>query len=380
MDGCELSVQNLNVSAGQKNILSHVDFDLRERSVTALMGPMGGGKSTFLKFLSGAVDKSALSTKYDKARYRGAELGKNGFPRLIRQKTRESASGAEKSRVLAEERIDEIDRVCDGNSDALCIDEPTAGLADDDGARLMQHLGETAKSRPVLIVSHNSGQVREFCDHVALFGGGHILAHMPSAAFFSAEEGSHPERFLRTGGLDLPSADTPVQMLSSKHRPLPSEFDPGAARKGLAQTWIIPGKLDLRALAVDESGQLRQSGDIDRDHFICNIFQTRTVIEGDSGVVFEEPWRGELNRPDQDTQALTALCREIDRVIAGGGRITLNASEYMVGAAAILGSFMVMRGASPEDALTVAAAKLPDLHFGMRMEQLFWDMDIAFGV
>ena len=68
----------------------------------------------------------------------------------------------------------------------------------------------------------------------------------------------------------------------------------------------------------------------------------------------------------------------IEALIANGQRIVLDPTENVACAAAIVGSFMVMKGSPPDAAIETAAAKLPYLHFGMRLEQLFWDIDLEF--
>ena len=61
MSKFEVSIKNLTASAGKKNILKIVELEHGYKSLAALMGPMGGGKSTFLKFLVGNANKEGVS-------------------------------------------------------------------------------------------------------------------------------------------------------------------------------------------------------------------------------------------------------------------------------------------------------------------------------
>lgn len=49
----ELVVENLHKSYGIKNLLSGVDFAIRDGDRVGLIGPNGTGKSSFLKVLAG---------------------------------------------------------------------------------------------------------------------------------------------------------------------------------------------------------------------------------------------------------------------------------------------------------------------------------------
>ena len=89
MTDFEFSVENLSASAGDKSILKNVAFNHDYNSLAALMGPMGGGKSTFLKVLAGNAGKEGIATQFDRASYRGKPLGPSHFPLYIRQKIRE---------------------------------------------------------------------------------------------------------------------------------------------------------------------------------------------------------------------------------------------------------------------------------------------------
>ncbi|MCV2869615.1 ABC transporter ATP-binding protein [Defluviimonas sp. WL0002] len=372
MSGCALSIRNLSVHANGRPVLLGIDFDLSSHGMTALMGPMGSGKSAFLKCICSS-DSDLLEVRWDEAVYRGARLERDRRPVLIRQKPRQDARKAKASGRLLDERIEEISQACAGNRDVLCIDEPTAGLNARDGAGMMRFLQAHAQARPILLVSHNSKEVRGFCDRVALLGGGRMIAHCPKAEFFAPGAGRHVEWFIRTGGLDLPGAGTPRHMLSSEHRPLPPEFDRTAVRPGVDRAWIIEHALELRWPVAEGGGNPRPNPD--DGHMIVSVGRDATTLAGPGGRRAVQLWDHDHTRPDLDMPAILNICRLVEEAISEGLLVMIEPRENVVGTAAILGSFMVMRGAAPEDAVRLASAKLPELHFGMRMEQLFWDID-----
>ncbi len=48
----KVSVTDLNLYYGSRHILKHVNLEIRERTVMALMGPSGCGKSSFLRCIN----------------------------------------------------------------------------------------------------------------------------------------------------------------------------------------------------------------------------------------------------------------------------------------------------------------------------------------
>lgn len=378
MSNCALSIHDLNISAGDKRILSHVDFELSERSVTAVMGPMGGGKSTFLKFVSGRIAETDLVANCGSAIYNGARLGVNGYPRYIRQKTRETSRSDLESQVLLMQRLDEVDKACTGNNDVLCIDEPTAGLKSEDGLVLMRYLREKAETRSVLMVTHNKDEVSQYCDRVALFGGGRLLEHVTKDAFIHAAPDSLAGHFLRTNGLSVPHVDTPTNLLAPEHRVLPNDIDTQPMEYEFTGSWIVRSQLELRSIQLDDRGNL-SNGQVTGDgQQVFNILRRGVACIDQSGLNEEVQWQSDYMRPDQDKALIARICRQIDDKVKNGVMVTINPIENPIGAAAIIGSFMVMRGTSPEEAFNLTKAKVPQLYLGMRMEQLFWDMDIEF--
>ncbi|MGS0971760.1 MAG: ABC transporter ATP-binding protein [Candidatus Izemoplasmataceae bacterium] len=60
-----LEIQNLNVSYGAIRALKNVKIEVKEQSITAILGANGGGKSTLLKKISGIVDAQSGEIIFD---------------------------------------------------------------------------------------------------------------------------------------------------------------------------------------------------------------------------------------------------------------------------------------------------------------------------
>ncbi|MEP1886342.1 MAG: ATP-binding cassette domain-containing protein, partial [Marinomonas sp.] len=54
-----IETTDLNVSLGEKRVLSKINFTLQPSEIVTIVGPNGSGKSTFLRSLIGAVQPAA---------------------------------------------------------------------------------------------------------------------------------------------------------------------------------------------------------------------------------------------------------------------------------------------------------------------------------
>ncbi len=371
MSAPAVTIRNLSISADETRILRNLDFDLADRSLTALVGPMGSGKSTLLTFLAGDTAAKGLLATFDQADF-------NGVPRspvtglcVIRQKqrTQERKNSAE----LLKNRLTELLERCKANPAPLCIDEPTAGLDRDDGVIMMETLREIATSRAVLVVTHKLDEVRKHCDHVVMIGDGSLVASLPAKVFFAADAHEHIRHFVQTGGLNIPREDAPVEHLSPDIRTVPEGFDLGPAETEPEKTsWILPDKLGL---CSTESPLGNTSG------LLIVAEPSALSIGSFSGEERERlTWESEDRRPDRMPDEIARICRMIDDEITDGGMVLIRPRGNLPQSAAIVGGFLIMRGFPPSDALDLVGRKFPELHLGMRLEQLLWDVDLAFSV
>ena len=202
---------------GERQVIKGLNLSVEHGSVTALAGPNGVGKSTLLRLLSGSlrpssgttrvagVDVATLSVR-ERARLvavvpQNVELppgaaalevvlmGRNPHMRLLSWEGEADvhiaieAMGMTDTEDLLDRRVDELSggerqRVAIAmalaqQTPALLLDEPTANL---DLAyqpavmTLMRELASTGKT--VVVAVHDLTLAGQFCDEVALMGGG----------------------------------------------------------------------------------------------------------------------------------------------------------------------------------------------------------------
>lgn len=371
-----LELENLCISDDATPILSRFNLSLNSRGLSVVMGPMGVGKSTLFKFLADELKSTPLTISFDKARYDGKDIGKSDRPVVVAQKIRESGDDSMRFAL----RQGEIETVFQSRAKLLCFDEPTAGLNKADGAVIMKRLRQIAKKKAVLVISHNLDEARKFADYILLIAGGRAVSFLPSSEFFSMPADAPETHYIKTGGLDLPYIDTPFQLLSPETRVVPKGFDQSPANpKPGVENWIIEGLFSLMALPVDGKGRLKtQSLDgLLPARFVYHFHLAQLEIYGPDGKITEQfTWESDDFKPDRNLALTAKICRHLDASIAAGHRVTFNTSFNQSSGAAILGAYLILKKFSPNDALELVKEKFPALHFGLRLEQFLWDMDI----
>ena len=215
-----ISTRDLTVSFGDAEILHSISVDLDRGGVTALIGPTGSGKSTFLRTLNRMHDRvqgyrrtgdvllddtSIFEPGTDllALRRRVGMLFQrpNPFPMSIRDnvisgvKAHRIAKGRE-LHTIAEERLMQVglfDAVKDRlnrspfelsggqqqllclaralavNPEVLLLDEPTSALDPGTTERIEALIGSLVPALSIVIVTHNLGQARRISDRTILF-------------------------------------------------------------------------------------------------------------------------------------------------------------------------------------------------------------------
>jgi phosphate transport system ATP-binding protein len=215
-----LSVKDLTVSYGARQVLSGVDMDITGGHITALIGPSGCGKTTFLSCLNRMIDLVPGSTVSGKIRLHGTDLydprvvpvmlrrrvgmvfqRPNPFPLSIRRNLemplREIGI---RDRSELERRIhaalvgvglwgevkDHLDKsalaLSGGQQQRLCIaralildpstlllDEPCSALDPISSGAVEDLITELRGRYTVVVVTHNLAQARRIADEVAMF-------------------------------------------------------------------------------------------------------------------------------------------------------------------------------------------------------------------
>jgi phosphate transport system ATP-binding protein len=239
--------QGLTLRFGTKTILSNIDMDFARGTITALIGPTGSGKSTFLRTLNRMNDKvvgfkfegtvsldgkSIWSEHHDllTLRRRVGMLFQrpNPFPMSIRDnvvagvKAHRIAKGKQLD-VVAEERLRQVglweavkDRLGDspyrlsgGQQQLLCLarslavgpevlllDEPTSAL-DPISTELVEGLlRNLAPALTLIVVTHNLGQARRVSHNTMFFYEGELVEHGPTEDLFERPVDQKTSRYV----------------------------------------------------------------------------------------------------------------------------------------------------------------------------------------
>ncbi|MDR2857779.1 MAG: ABC transporter ATP-binding protein [Novosphingobium sp.] len=359
------AVRDLTVHCGGRDILSHVSFDLPRVGIVGLVGPMGSGKSTLLHFLAGDLEKHGLAARFASACYRDAPLGAGNYAALIGQRPREEAGTAEESAAaFMQRRARLLEHAGARETALLCVDEPTAGLLEPDGRRMMALLAELARDRSIVLVSHNLTQLRGLCDRILLMSAGRILRDVAGEAFFRREAGPEAAHFLDTRNLALPRIDTEPRHLAPEFRQAAKDLAAHILPEG-GSGWIIPNRLWLRK--DNEIGsETAPFADTPIIYRIENGHLTRTG-----------PGTGSLTRwPNEDRDLLSAAASLRRDVAAATGIMIEAETDGTATASRFLGAFLIRMGLAPETAFTATERCLPEAAVQHGFEQWLWDMDL----
>jgi ABC-type polar amino acid transport system ATPase subunit len=225
---------------GGYTALSGVDFQVARGDVVCIVGPSGGGKSTFLRTINAleTIDEGTITvdgirvpgSRADIRRIR-RDVGMvfqsfNLFPHMTVRKnlvlapmralglSREEAN-ARAERLLARVGIaDQIDKypeqLSGGQQQRVAIaralameprimlfDEPTSALDPEMVKEVLEVMRELARSgMTMVVVTHEIGFAREVASRIAFMVAGAITVDAPPAAFFANDGDARLKTFL----------------------------------------------------------------------------------------------------------------------------------------------------------------------------------------
>ncbi len=210
-----LTTSGLTMRFGGVVAVDNIDFQLHGGELRCLIGPNGAGKSTFFKCLSGQLKPSAGSILFD-----GHQIGGQNTHDIVRRgigiKTQvpnlfdglpvqENAylsarrqHGRRKAERIADDMLDlmqisdladhvvgtlahgqrqlaELAMVLAGEPRLVLLDEPAAGMAGTERARLANLVRGLAGRHTLIVVEHDMEFIKDIASNVTVFHRGRIF-------------------------------------------------------------------------------------------------------------------------------------------------------------------------------------------------------------
>ena len=210
-----LETRGLGMRFGGVQAVREVNFVLAERELRCLIGPNGAGKSTFFKMLTGQLKPTSGTVLFrgaDISRSQPHEIARRGigiktqvpsvFDGLsVRENlwlaTARLARGR-KIRALVDEMLErlglggiaarlvgqlahgqrqwvELGVVLATDPELVLLDEPAAGMTDEEVLRTVDLVREINKTKALIVVEHDMQFIRMIASRVTVFNQGAVL-------------------------------------------------------------------------------------------------------------------------------------------------------------------------------------------------------------
>ena len=246
LDNVKLSIKNLDLFYGDNQALKDINIDIKENKVTALIGPSGWGKSTFLRTLNRMNDLIENVTIKGKIEVDGEDIYQtedviklrtkvgmvfqkpNPFPisiydniaygprihgirdkKILDKIVEESLRGA----AIWDEVKDRLktsalglsggqqQRICIARAiamkpEVILMDEPTSALDPISTSKVEELIEELKKDYTIVIVTHNMQQAARISDDTAFFLNGVLVEYSETKDMFTAPKDKRTEDYI----------------------------------------------------------------------------------------------------------------------------------------------------------------------------------------
>jgi len=272
-----LEVKNLYLGYAEKTVLHGININCPQTGLWVFLGPSGGGKSSLLRTLSGNNENNPLfwiegAILLNQQAISATQLRKNTA--LLPQKSRlytgtvlinvladisEAKEWSYTKQVEQAKQIfsqvdlwDEFEPLLDktlpmlsmgqhrcillarlvaSNPLILFVDEPFRDIAINEEAKMVELLKFIAKTRLLILITHDKPKAKETSEMICFFSGEHLIETTPTQQFFIQPTTDLGKEFLATGSAWPSCAQKVIDKVPdyAKAFALPSDFH-----------WILP--------------------------------------------------------------------------------------------------------------------------------------------
>ena len=364
-----LTIQGLSIRARGKPVLKDVHSSLLPTGLTALMGPVGTGKSTLLKWLCLKADPAIYTAELDFAEYFHGPLRQHNRPQLF----------AQRQGMTLDQAMLYLDVMLSANPALICLDEPTASMTPEEADLFLARLDILKQSRAFLVISHNQLHMRDHADHVLLLAGGGVYENTPASEFFSQARTEAGRQFAGTGWVAVPGLDTPSHHLNPELRETPD----GLGLRGVGAEGRLRAVLGDQIFVYEQPERPEQ---VAADMTVLSMAGCRLTGRATPLAKARQSGLGDtgprlLPLPDDISpasfSAVRAGCRIVQTLLKDGGSVAFLQSRADQDTAILVGMQLIFLGVRAALAAEIVAELLGHPASNTETENMLYDFELS---